>query len=142
MQKGYEDSGFVTASVEPQVTLDRDAKTTNVIHRVQEGDLKYVGEIKVTGNTVTQDDVVRRELMLYPGERFDGTMLRASERRLDNIQYFDSIRFTREPIPGDDLYREPAGGCGRRKDRQLRFRPGVQHGREIRGVLGIAPAQF
>ncbi len=104
VQKGYEDSGFVTASVEPQVTLDRDAKTTNVIHRVQEGELMYVVEVKITGNTVTQDDVVRRELLLYPGERFDGTMLRASERRLDNIQYFDSIRFTREPIPGDDVF--------------------------------------
>lgn len=104
VQKGYEDSGFVTSSVTPQVTLDREAKTTNVIHRIQEGELMYVGEVKITGNTVTQDDVVRRELLLYPGERFDGTLLRASERRLDNTQFFDSIRFTREPIPGDEMF--------------------------------------
>ncbi|HOD50993.1 MAG TPA: outer membrane protein assembly factor BamA [Candidatus Hydrogenedentes bacterium] len=104
VQKGYADSGFVNAVVNPQVTLDREAKTTNIIHRIQEGELMYVGEIKITGNTVTQDDVVRRELLLYPGERFDGTMLRASERRLDNTEYFDSVRFTREPIAGDELF--------------------------------------
>ncbi len=104
VRQGYEDSGFVNAGVIAQVTLDREAKTTNVIHRIEEGELMYVGEIKVTGNTVTRDDVIRRELMLYPGERFDGTMLRASERRLDNTQFFDSIRFTRDPIPGDEMF--------------------------------------
>lgn len=104
VQRGYEDSGYVNAAVNPQVTLDRESKTTNVIHRIQEGELMYVGEIKITGNTITQDDVVRRELLLYPGERFDGTMLRASERRLDNTEYFDSLRFTREPIPGDEMF--------------------------------------
>lgn len=104
VQKGYEDSGYVNAQVIPQVTLDRERKTTNVVHRIEEGDLKYIREIRVTGNTVTRDDVIRRELLLNPGERFDGTLVQASERRLDNTQYFDTIRFTREPLAGDEMF--------------------------------------
>ncbi len=104
LQRGYEDSGYVAAAVVPQVTLDREKKTTHIVHRMHEGDLKYVREVKITGNSVTRDEVVRRELLLTPDERFDGTLVRASERRLDNSGFYDQIRLTREEIPGDDVF--------------------------------------
>ena len=58
MQQGHQDSGYVNAAVTPQVTLDRENKTTHVVHNVNEGDLRYIKEVKVTGNEVTKDQVV------------------------------------------------------------------------------------
>ncbi|MBI4557591.1 MAG: outer membrane protein assembly factor BamA [Candidatus Hydrogenedentes bacterium] len=104
VKQGYEDSGYVTASTTPQVTLDREKKTTHVVHRVNEGDLKYVKEIKVTGNSVTKDEVVRRELLTIPGERFDGGLVRASQRRLENTRYFEKERFSLEPVEEDERF--------------------------------------
>lgn len=104
IQRGYEDSGYVNARVAPQVTLDRDAKTTHVVHRVNEGDLKYIREIKITGNSVTRDDVIRREILSFPGERFDGGLLRMSQRKLEGLDYFDAIRVTMEDLGSDTSY--------------------------------------
>jgi outer membrane protein insertion porin family len=104
IEQGYRDSGYVSARVTPQVTLDREKKTTHIVDRVNEGDLKYIEEIKVSGNTVTKDEVIRRELMVKPGERFDGPAIRASQNRLDNTKYFDKIRLTLEDPDESDPF--------------------------------------
>ncbi|GMV94512.1 MAG: hypothetical protein AMXMBFR82_42900 [Candidatus Hydrogenedentota bacterium] len=104
VSKGYADSGYINAAVTPQVTLDRDSKTTHIVHRVEEGDLKYVREIKITGNDVTRDEVVRREIFVVPGERFDGALLEASKRRLESTEYYDAIRMSMEEVEDDDRF--------------------------------------
>lgn len=104
VSKGYADSGYINASVTPQVTLDRSNKTTHIVHRVEEGDLKYVREIKITGNDVTRDEVIRREIFVVPGERFDGTLLEASKRRLESTEYYDAIRMSMEEVEDDDRF--------------------------------------
>lgn len=102
--KGYQDSGYVNAEVTPQVTLDREKKTTHVVHNVKEAALKYVKEIDVTGNAVTKDEVIRRELLISPGERFDGSAVKLSRQRLENTRYFDAVRLTLHDVEDDDLY--------------------------------------
>ena len=104
VEKGYSDSGYINANVGPQVTLDKENKTTHVVQQINEGDLKYVKEITVTGNDVTRDDVVRREIFLNPGERFDGGLLEASHRRLEGSEYYDTVRFSTQDISDDPLH--------------------------------------
>ncbi|MBI5095574.1 MAG: outer membrane protein assembly factor BamA [Candidatus Hydrogenedentes bacterium] len=104
--KGYRDSGYINAVDTPQVTLDRDAKTTHIVHQVTEGQLKYVKEVKITGNSVTRDDVVRRQVTQIPGDRFDGNELKATERQLKNTRFFDDekTRLTLENIEDDERF--------------------------------------
>lgn len=106
VSKGYQDSGYVNALDTPQVTLDRENKTTHVVHSLSEGDLKYLREIRITGNDVTKDEVVRREMMIHPGERYDGEMVKSSERRLQNTQYFEEQRLTLADIEDNDLFND------------------------------------
>ena len=89
MEDRYTDNGYINARVVPQVTLDKAKKTTHVVHRVLEGELKYIREIDITGNSVTKDEVIRRQILLRPGERFDGSSYRMSKDRLNATQYFD-----------------------------------------------------
>jgi len=102
--KGYHDSGYVNADVNTQVTLDRENKTTNVTYNVNEGDLKYIRKIDVTGNQTTKDEVIRRDLMVQPGERFDGSNVKLSQRRLENTRYFDNVRLTLHDVEDNDLW--------------------------------------
>jgi outer membrane protein insertion porin family len=104
IQKGYRDSGYVRADAEPRVTLDRENKTTHVVHHMEEGDLKYIREIKITGNEISKDEVLRRELMIAPEDRYDGGAVKASKRRLENTRYFDDIRINLEDFDTDDRY--------------------------------------
>lgn len=104
IQQGYTDSGYVDAMVTPQVALDRDNHTTAIVHDVREGDLRYVREIRISGNRVTRDSVLRRNVLLIPGDRFDGSLIRFSQRQLDNMRYFESTRFTIDPVPNDPTF--------------------------------------
>ena len=104
VKKGYQDSGYVNAAATPQVVLDREKKTTHIVHQIDENDLKYVREIRVTGNEVTRDEVIRRQLMLNPGDRFDGSAVKLSQRRLDNTRFFNSTRITLSDVLDNDLW--------------------------------------
>jgi len=101
IEHGYQDSGYVNAFVNPQVTLDRDRKTTNIVHNVQEGDLRYVRKVDIAGNEVTKDEIIRGQISLIPDERFDGTELDASQRRIERTDYFERVRLTLRDVPGD-----------------------------------------
>ncbi len=104
IQKLYRDSGYVKAQVLPQVTLDREKHTTKVSHQVQEDELRYLREVRVTGNSITRDEVVRRNILLKPGERYDGSLKDASDRRLESSQYFESHQLRLGNVEENDRF--------------------------------------
>ncbi len=104
MEGRYLDSGYIDARASPRVTLDKEKKTTHVVHQVREGDLKYVREIEITGNSVTKDEVIRRQILLRPGERFDGSKARLSKQRLQATRYFKETHLRRSPEPDNDRF--------------------------------------
>jgi outer membrane protein insertion porin family len=100
----YQESGYVNAFVSPQVTLDGDNKTTHVVHNVSEGELMYIREVLVSGNEITKEDIIRREIKLKPGDRYDGTALRQSERGLARTRYFETLHLSLDPIEDSEIY--------------------------------------
>ena len=72
-----------------------------------EGNLVKIRNIDIRGNTRTRDKVIRRELMVYPGEVFDEVKVRTSQMRLMNLGYFKEVRpspvETRDPAQDDLL---------------------------------------
>ena len=112
LQTGYQDAGYVDAQVRPIITLDRERKTTNIAHQILEGNLKYVREIKIRGNNVTRDEVIRRRVLLLPGDRFDGAAIRATKAQLEALDYFEpsdpefgtGVNTILEPIPDDERF--------------------------------------
>jgi len=104
LQDLYASHGYVNARVVPQVILDREAKTTRITHQIRENELKYVREVRVTGNSVTKDEVVRRQILLEPGERFDGDLLDISRRRLQSTGFFENTRIRLDDVPENDRF--------------------------------------
>ena len=104
LRKGYQTSGYVTANVSPIVTLDKENKTTRVTHKVAEGDLKYIREIKIIGNELTKDEVIRRQVALAPGDRYDGSLVELSERGLRRTDYFETVRSSLDFADEEDMF--------------------------------------
>jgi outer membrane protein insertion porin family len=102
IQTLYFDKGYMECSVRPATLLNKETKTINISYSITEGILSYVNEIKITGNSKTKDKVIRRELRLYPGERFDGDKLKKSKQRLYDLGYFDEVIFDTEPTDQPD----------------------------------------
>ncbi len=86
----YYDRGYIYATVNPVESV-RDSQIVDVTMEVVEGNEFKVNQIFVTGNTKTKEKVIRRELVLYPGETFDVSKLRRSIREVTILNYFASV---------------------------------------------------
>ena len=89
----YFDKGYIFANARESTSLNPETGKVEVKLDIEEGELAYVSQIKVQGNDRTRDIVIRRELRLFPGDRFDGEKLRRSKQRLTNLGYFEDINY-------------------------------------------------
>ncbi len=93
----YFERGYMEARIVPDVRLNRDTGKVDVIYQIEEGDIVFVEKVIIRGNTKTRDMVIRRELRIRPGERFDGAKIEKSKERLNNLGFFDEVTFDTEP---------------------------------------------
>ena len=98
----YFDRGYIFARVNESTSLDPQSGQVGVKIDIQEGDLAYVERVRIEGNTRTKDVVVRRELKMLPGDRFDGEQLRKSKERLTALGYFEDVSFDIEDTAAPD----------------------------------------
>lgn len=89
----YFDRGYIFADVKEATSLDPESGKVEIKLDVIEGGLAYIEKVKIQGNERTRDIVIRRELKLSPGDRFDGAKLRRSKERLNNLGYFEEVGF-------------------------------------------------
>jgi outer membrane protein insertion porin family len=72
--------------------------TMDVVIRVNEGPRYYVNRITFTGNTLTRDAVIRRELRLVEGGVFNTAALKDSVRRLNQLGYFKPLKGSEQEL--------------------------------------------
>ena len=96
VQEHYFDKGYIMARVRPDTILNMETDRVDITYTVTEGEVAYVNKINIRGNTKTKDIVIRRELRIQPGERYDGAKLKRSKERLYNLGYFEDITFDTE----------------------------------------------
>jgi outer membrane protein insertion porin family len=88
----YGNRGYINARVRTVLDPRPDQGVLNVRYEIAEGGLAYVRNIHIRNNTRTKDKVMRRELLMAPGDLYDRGKVRKSERRLMNLGYFSSVR--------------------------------------------------
>ncbi len=101
VQSLYADRGYIYVSVEPQRAIDGDK--VNVDFSITEGEPAKVHDIRVTGNTKTYDEVLLRELRIFPGDVFSRQRIEASVRDAMALGFFEEVRpdFQSVPNSGD-----------------------------------------
>src|SRR5690606_29870998 len=67
--------------------------------RLREGQQARIDEVTITGNTKTNDHVIRREIRTYPGELFSRADLIRSQRELMQLGYFNQEKLSVNPVP-------------------------------------------
>lgn len=87
----YGDMGRVFSNIFVGMSLADRPGTVDLAVKIGEGEVVSVREITFLGNTKTKDVVLRREMQLFPGERFDWTKYRDSMRRLQRLEYFSKL---------------------------------------------------
>ncbi len=92
----YFDRGYISAQVQESTALNSLTVRIEVSDDISENDIVYVNKIKIRGNVKTRDKVVRRELRIRPGDRFDGEKLKRSKERLQNLGFFEEVSYDTE----------------------------------------------
>ncbi len=84
------DLGYAFVQVVPDLRKDKDNRTVEVVFRITPGEKVYIRNVIIAGNGRTLDRIIRRELYLGPGERYNLTDLRDSKNALGRTGYFES----------------------------------------------------
>ncbi len=63
----------------------------NVEFKLEEGVQSYVEHVNISGNQRTKDKVIRREVLVAPGDVFNTVRVDASKQRLLNLNYFSKV---------------------------------------------------
>jgi outer membrane protein assembly factor BamA len=79
--------GDFEAGIDP-TTVDLQKGTADVKYTIY---VAVVGAVQITGNTVTKDVVIRRQLRLRPGMIITQALLRRDYERLNNLGFFEKV---------------------------------------------------
>jgi len=90
------DRGYISAQVQETVSLNTSTSRIDILYDIAENEIAYVNKIKIRGNVKTKDIVIRRELRIRPGDRFDGDKLKRSKERLQNLGFFEEVSYSTE----------------------------------------------
>ena len=100
MMSIYQDKGYIFSNVSPEI-VPYGADSLDVKFVFNEGNKVYVENIFVSGNGKTRENVIRRELKLYPGDVFSRSKLMRSQRDIWILNYFDNVIPDVTPISDD-----------------------------------------
>jgi len=84
------DQGLVYAEIDPAESFEGDS--VSVTFNVKPGPAVHVARIEIEGNDVTFDKVIRRELMIKPGDILRRSIVERSHRDVFNLGYFEDVQ--------------------------------------------------
>jgi outer membrane protein insertion porin family len=102
MEDDVRTRGYAFVQVMPRIERDPKTRTVSLAFDVTEGPRVFVERMDITGNTVTQDKVIRREFRIAEGDAYNQELLRRSRQRLQDLNYFNNVTITTSPGSAPD----------------------------------------
>jgi len=84
----YSDEGYFYVNVRPLDKRDSDLRKADVNFSIEKGFKVYFERINITGNSITRDKVIRREIKVVEGDLFHFTKLRKSLAGIKRLGFF------------------------------------------------------
>lgn len=102
LRKAYGTLGYINFVGTPSTRFDEAKKMLFLDVDIDEGKPFYVSRIEFTGNTVTRDPVIRRELLLEEGQVYNSSVWEQSLLRLNQLDYFDPLKVEQDSTATQD----------------------------------------
>lgn len=95
-------AGFTFATASGSPVLDKEDQTVSVEFFVNSGKRAYVRRVSFTGNALTQDEVMRREMRQMEGGWASTAQIDLSKVRLERLGFFKGVDVETPAVPGTD----------------------------------------
>ncbi len=92
--------GYAFANVNADPQLDREKRQVAFTFVVDPGKRAYVRHMNIAGNTVTRDEVIRREFRQFESSWYDASKVKLSRDRVDRLSYFKDVKVETPESPG------------------------------------------
>ena len=92
LRKAYGSLGYINMVANPTPSFDEAKKTITLNIDIDPGKRFFVSRIEFSGNTITRDRVIRRELLLEEGQQYNNAAWENSILRLNQLNYFDTLK--------------------------------------------------
>lgn len=93
----YTQNGYALANAYPDLGPDDATKQVGIVYKIEESDIYRIGRIEISGNVKTRDKVIRREMRLDEGDKFNSALLKRSYERINNLNFFESVELVPKP---------------------------------------------
>jgi len=102
IERALGNAGYTFASATGQPVQNEDDNTVEVKFFVDAGQRAYVRRIDFTGNTFTQDEVLRREMRQMEGGWASNALIERSKVRLERLLYFKEVSVETPAVAGTE----------------------------------------
>ncbi len=98
----YGERGYIHARIFKVEDIE-DGNQLRLRFQVEEANPAHIGQIHIVGNERTKEKVIRRELVVHPGDLYQTSEIIASQRKVANLGFFDGpmVEFTDSSNPDD-----------------------------------------
>ncbi|NVK72858.1 outer membrane protein assembly factor BamA [Marinomonas sp. CT5] len=93
------DDGYLFTNVNV-IPEKLDNHTVNLSYQITPGPKVYVRRITFSGNSETQDEVLRREMTQFEGALATHSKIQSSKRRIERLGFFSSVDLRTRPVAG------------------------------------------
>jgi len=98
----YGTIGRASADINPQIALDVPNRKVNITFEIVEGPEVFVERINISGNTRSQEKILRREIPMHEGDLFTTQKLERAKQKLRNLNYFEKVETKTTPGSSKD----------------------------------------
>ena len=96
----YYNKGYVFNRVN-RVETDIDGDSVDIEVRIYEGKQASINKIKIYGNDRVYEEVIRRELLIKPGDMFSMDAYKRSYQEIGQMGHFDPEQIKFDPVPDE-----------------------------------------
>src|SRR5436189_4580098 len=86
----YGSGGYIDLVITPE-SMPAGPALVDVHYKIEEGERSFVNRVNIAGNTRTKDKVIRREVLVAPGDVFNTVRADLTKKRLENLGYFSKV---------------------------------------------------
>ncbi len=96
----YSEEGYIFTNIVPD--RKKNGRIIDIAFHINEGNPAVIRRVNITGNERTKERTIRRELVIAPGDLFRRSRIIRSQRELQQLGFFQDIRFDYRPVKGSD----------------------------------------
>ncbi|AWI34223.1 outer membrane protein assembly factor BamA [Helicobacter apodemus] len=97
------DLGYAFARVTPDLDKDVEKSEVRIVYYIQPGKKVKVNDVIISGNSKTLDRVIRRNILLAPGDEYNMTKITRSKNSIMRSGGFDDIQIEEKRIDEENI---------------------------------------